>query len=212
MSEITRTLSPVAGQSQLRKRTEYTVWMSMRTRCKNPNSKSYHNYGGRGIKVCELWNDFETFLVDVGPRPSPSHTLDRFPNPNGDYEPGNVRWATRVEQARNTRANRFVTIRGETKTAAEWAGIYRIKYTTAITRMDLLGWDAEQAFARPLLTRAEYCKPSRGEAHGRAKLTAESVRAIRASGESGRVLAKRYGVSRSSIQNAKRRKTWPHVA
>lgn len=73
---------------------EYGIWQAMRTRCNNPNVNNYHNYGGRGIKVCERWNDFFSFLSDMGPRPSPKHSIERH-NYDGDYCPENCYWATR---------------------------------------------------------------------------------------------------------------------
>jgi hypothetical protein len=82
---------------------EYRAGVNMVTRCHNPKATRYKNWGGRGISVCDEWrHDYEAFLSHVGRRPSPTHSLDRIDNNRG-YEPGNVRWATREQQARNTR-------------------------------------------------------------------------------------------------------------
>lgn len=87
-----------------RKAPEYNTWLTMRQRCQNPNYDKYSYYGGRGIRVCERWQVFENFLADMGPRPE-GKTLDRIET-NGNYEPGNCRWATRSEQQQNTRRSR----------------------------------------------------------------------------------------------------------
>lgn len=82
---------------------EYKIWCSMKDRCLNPKNDHFHGYGGRGIGVCQTWqNDYSAFFAHVGPRPSPRHSLDRIDNDKG-YEPGNVRWATASEQAKNKR-------------------------------------------------------------------------------------------------------------
>lgn len=93
---------------------EYCIWKGMRQRCDNPNNDDYKNYGGRGITVCDRWSEsFEAFLADMGRRPSPQHSIDRIDN-DGDYEPGNCRWATPIEQRRNQRPRR----KAQARTAA----------------------------------------------------------------------------------------------
>jgi hypothetical protein len=79
---------------------EHRAWTGMKDRCTNDKGVRWKRYGGRGIKVCDRWfGSFESFLTDMGPKPSPRHSLDRYPNNDGDYEPGNVRWATPEQQA-----------------------------------------------------------------------------------------------------------------
>lgn len=100
---------------------EYEIWCGIIKRCYNEKHKNWKDYGGRGISVYQPWrDDFSLFLTHVGQRPTPKHTIDRI-LPNGNYEPGNVRWATRKEQARNRRDTKYVTFNGETKPLAEWA-------------------------------------------------------------------------------------------
>ena len=81
---------------------EYEVWHAIKSRCLNPKTKSFKDYGARGIKLCERWMSYENFLADLGRRPSPQHSIDRRDN-DGNYEPGNCRWATRSEQQQNKR-------------------------------------------------------------------------------------------------------------
>src|SRR5438094_3143938 len=128
---------------------EYISWEAMKQRCFDPKKPNYHLYGGRGITVCERWMDFRNFLADMGPRPSPAHSLDRFPDRDGNYEPGNVRWATGEQQANNTRTNRHITFHEETLTLAQWARRLDIGEGTLRWRLKA-GWSIERAFSTPL--------------------------------------------------------------
>lgn len=93
---------------------EFWVWVAMNERCSNKKNRQYRRYGGRGISVCHRWKkSFSHFIADMGRRPSAKHELDRFPDNDGNYEPGNCRWATRKQQTRNTSRNRFVTVSGK---------------------------------------------------------------------------------------------------
>lgn len=119
--------TPTPQQPQKSKRPAFSVerraLKEARLRCGSPGNKDFADYGGRGIRVCAEWlgaSGFPAFLAHIGPKPSPEHTLDRIDNARG-YEPGNVRWSTRTEQANNRRSSKLVTWRGETLTAAEWS-------------------------------------------------------------------------------------------
>jgi hypothetical protein len=128
---------------------EFRVWSGMLARCSNPNAPSYEYYGGRGITVCDRWRDsFETFLADMGPRPGPRHSIDRYPDRNGNYEPGNCRWATDKEQQRNRGNLRFITFAGKTQCLAAWAeeaGLSRGALQERLAR----GWDMAKAISEP---------------------------------------------------------------
>ena len=122
----------------------YTAWKHMCQRCQNPNESSFHNYGGRGIVVCERWrHSFVSFAKDMGPRPSSKHTLERIDN-DGNYKPTNCRWATHLEQHRNTRANRIIEHNGEVHCLAEWAEITGLSHHCIRWRL-LNGWSVADA-------------------------------------------------------------------
>lgn len=121
----------------------YSAWTSMLRRCDSPHNDSYMRYGGRGIEVCARWlESFENFLEDMGEKPH-GKTLDRI-DVNGNYDPGNCRWATIKEQNRNKTSNVYLTLNGVTKTIAEWAEISGVKYTTFHERLKR-GWTLEEA-------------------------------------------------------------------
>ncbi|ABO54166.1 hypothetical protein LA345_25765 [Burkholderia vietnamiensis] len=114
---------------------EYQTWRSMKKRCISPSNARYAQYGGRGITVCERWMSFENFFEDMGPRPSPKHSLDRMDNNRG-YEPGNCRWATLVEQNRNKSTNVILEYRGERRCVSEWSEITGIPHGTILSRIN----------------------------------------------------------------------------
>jgi hypothetical protein len=125
---------------------EYIAWQSMRRRCTELRRWEY--YGSRGIKVCDHWNEsFEEFVAAVGPRPSPQHSIDRIDN-DGDYVPGNVRWATAKEQMRNTRMNRLLSFAGKTLTLVEWGERTHLGPVTISQRLKR-GWSIEDALTKP---------------------------------------------------------------
>lgn len=124
---------------------EYDTWSRMKSRCTSTQNERYGYYGGRGIKVCDRWlESFENFFEDLGKRPE-GMTLDRIDN-NGNYEPGNVRWATIRQQNNNTRANVVITYEGVSKTIGEWADYLGIKYNALWLRLYRRGWSVDRAF------------------------------------------------------------------
>jgi hypothetical protein len=142
-------LTPKAIKHGAYRTPEYQLWANMKDRCNNPNNKNFSHYGGRGVRVCPQWeSSFEVFLADMGPRPSSKHSVDRYPDKNGDYQPGNVRWATQIEQANNKRNTRKTVFRGNEMT---WAEAYRLaspafSYQTFCSRM-VSGWPVEKALS-----------------------------------------------------------------
>jgi hypothetical protein len=140
---------PTHGMS---KTPEYKIWCGIKKRCLSPAEPAYARYGARGITICQAWQDsFEAFFADMGPRPSPKHTIDRRDN-DGHYEPNNCRWATRSEQARNTSASVFLTIAGERVNITDVAGRYGVdpKMVQQRVRLGLADtWSLERLLTPP---------------------------------------------------------------
>jgi hypothetical protein len=117
----------------------FSIWCLMRQRCNDTNNPAYSDYGGRGVSVCKRWDEFETFLIDMGECP-PKMTIERINN-DGNYEPGNVRWATRKEQCSNRRSNDWVEYNGERKTVTQWAESLGIGVATLRYRLRIANWE-----------------------------------------------------------------------
>jgi hypothetical protein len=140
------------GEGAVHARTaEYRIWLTMKSRCNNPNVQRYDRYGGRGIKVCDRWelgengkSGYECFIEDIGRRPSALHSLDRHPDNDGGYKPGNVRWATVDDQQKNKTGVHLVQIEGETFTLRQACTRLGIGYSAAKHRIGK-GNTAEQA-------------------------------------------------------------------
>lgn len=185
-------------------RAERAAWRGMLYRCFDQDSAAYRNYGGRGITVCPEWmGSFDAFLSHVGPKPSPEHSLDRI-DVNGDYAPGNVRWATRLEQRRNRRDSRLTTIGGRSMALVDWSRESGVPFSTLYNRIRK-GIPPEVAILRGDLRR--------GHIKG-ARLLPGDVRTARAAlaqGESCAAIARSLNVSRSAISLLKRGKTWAAV-
>lgn len=126
------------------------TWQSMIARCHSPGVANYYLYGGTGISVCDRWrNDFQAFLADMGRRPTRRHSIDRI-DPHGNYEPGNCRWATPTEQARNRRDTIMLTVDGVTKPMATWADETGINANAMAARLRR-GWSHERIVKTPML-------------------------------------------------------------
>lgn len=132
--------------------TEHSIWKGIIKRCKNENHTEYARYGGRGISVCPAWDNpsdgFQKFYAYMGPKPTPKHEIDRYPDPNGNYEPGNVRWATRKEQNRNKENNKNLTYNGKTQCVAAWAEELGVPHDRIYSRLRL-GWTDEKVLSWP---------------------------------------------------------------
>jgi hypothetical protein len=126
----------------------WKIWNNMMARCYREENGSFSRYGGRGIRVCEQWKSFEAFCDDMGPRPAGT-TIERINN-NGNYEPGNCKWATKRAQSNNRRNNHFVTVGESTKTLVQWADMYGTKASTIQARIRN-GWLPAEAVETPTL-------------------------------------------------------------
>lgn len=128
---------------------EYSTWLGIKDRCNNPKNSKYARYGGRGIKMCDKWSEsFQSFLDDVGKRPKNKSSIDRI-DVNRGYEPGNVRWATQLEQMKNTSKNRIVYIGGVGKPVAEWCHINNLDPEVAYGRLARCRMSEEDAVTLP---------------------------------------------------------------
>lgn len=124
----------------------HAIWRGMLSRCRNPKSKDFPRYGGRGITVCDRWLQFVNFLADMGERPA-GMSLERLDGAEG-YSPENCTWATPTQQARNRRGNVCITHDGRTATVAEWAERTGLERKTLEYRIRV-GWPAERALTTP---------------------------------------------------------------
>lgn len=121
----------------------YRSWSKMINRCHNPRNEMFHLYGGRGIEVCQRWRQsFKNFLDDMGDRPK-GKTIDRYPNNDGNYEPGNCRWATPQEQMDNSRRSKMLTYEGISLSIRGWAKKLGVTHTGIRYRLNL-GWSIGQ--------------------------------------------------------------------
>ncbi|HEV3223934.1 MAG TPA: hypothetical protein VGZ90_13690 [Puia sp.] len=129
---------------------EFKAWRAIKSRCSNKKLKCYPHYGGRGIKVSDNWiNSYSTFLSDMGRAPTANHSIERIDN-NGDYDPSNCKWATKKEQANNTRSNTFITYKGEILTMGQWAEKMGLSKSTLSNRINYYKWPIEKALTYPL--------------------------------------------------------------
>ena len=127
------------------------VWRDMRSRCNRQKDSEYHNYGGRGIIVCERWKNFINFYADMGDPPK-GLTLDRIDN-DGNYEPSNCRWATRKAQNNNSRQNVIIEYQGQKHTISQWANKINISYRALYLRLRTHKWSIKRALTQSMKKR-----------------------------------------------------------
>lgn len=177
----------------------YRVWKQIISRCNCPSATHFNHYGGRGIKVCDAWSGregFATFARDMGTRPSPTHSIDRI-DVNGNYEPGNCRWATNRDQCRNKRTTHILTHEGESLCVTDWAAKRGWKVEVIHTRLRL-GWSVEKTLSEPVKPRT---------------FTPEMIAKIKSKlpGRSGADVAREFGVSRQIISQIRTGKIYADV-
>lgn len=126
----------------------YIIWRGMIERCSNKNQKSYKDYGGRGITVCKNWSNFINFYKDMGNPPTSKHSIDRVDNNKG-YFKENCKWATRIEQNRNSRHCHQLTYKGKTKPISVWAEYFNIPYFTFQSRLKRNNWNINKINLKP---------------------------------------------------------------
>lgn len=144
-NEILLARNTTHGQSKTK---EFKIWQGIISRCTLPSATGYKNYGARGITVCERWlHSYENFIQDMGPRPSPEHSVERVDN-NGDYTPENCRWATQKEQVYNSRKAVLLTVNGVTAVQSDWARAAGIRQSVLGRRLRS-GWSLEKAITTP---------------------------------------------------------------
>ena len=150
-AELTRKRATIHGNKSNKKSTRaYRAWRACIDRCCYPSHIGYRRYGGRGIKVCDRWrHSFEAFIEDMGSPPTGKHTLDRFPNVDGDYEPDNCRWATQKEQCNNFSRNKFIEIDGVKYTLSQAQDAFGISSRLLASRL-MRGWSDFDAFNKPV--------------------------------------------------------------
>lgn len=139
---------------------EYKSWSGMKKRCLQKSSKAYRYYGGRGITICKRWrNSLLNFVADMGPRPSPAHSLDRVDNSKG-YAPGNCRWATFLDQARNKRTSRRFTYMDQTLSLPQWAKEFNLPMKTVYYNRANNGWPIGRIFKTPIKVSGSNQRPN----------------------------------------------------
>jgi hypothetical protein len=121
----------------------YLLWNNIRQRCENSNNPNYKRYGARGIKVCNRWQEFNNFKMDMFPTYKKGLWIERINN-DGDYDPDNCKWATRKEQLSNTRRSCYLTWKGITKTIPQWVEYLKIKSSTLRQRFYVYHWSIEK--------------------------------------------------------------------